>query len=357
MNVTTLQYPEPLVPSETWNITDATKLKSFIACPRKYFFEYVLGWRGEEPNLNFEFGTAWHRAMEVLLKRYKSKPAGTRPAYDTEDIKAAYKEFLDYYRQFYPPDMDSVNFPKSPDKAAEALLEYTNRYKDDSFEVLYTEVAGSVFVNETDLLYFCIDLLMKDQDGVSVMDHKTSGIDAKHYREAWQLDIQMFGYSHVLFSMFPEHEVFGAKVNMTFLRKKDVDFVRLQVRKTPDMMAAWLWDTQYYFESLKFNFEALSKCSADAPVMEAFPKVPTSCTAYNHLCPMFAFCQAWPNPLARCGQAPPGMKVFHWNPQDREKAADWILGSDGVLVEQKAPLHAATAQGAQEVDGNDANND
>jgi CRISPR/Cas system-associated exonuclease Cas4 (RecB family) len=59
---------------ETWQVLDATKLQTYMRCPRKFFFNYVLGWKSEIPSNHLVFGSAWHMAMEVLLdKGYNSR--------------------------------------------------------------------------------------------------------------------------------------------------------------------------------------------------------------------------------------------------------------------------------------------
>ena len=61
-------------PHETWDIHDASKIQAYMACPRAYFYRYVLGWETEEKNIHFIFGEGWHRAMEhLLINGYNSK--------------------------------------------------------------------------------------------------------------------------------------------------------------------------------------------------------------------------------------------------------------------------------------------
>ena len=42
---------------------DATALRSYMSCPRKYFYEFVEGWRGGD-NVNLDFGRMYHAALE-----------------------------------------------------------------------------------------------------------------------------------------------------------------------------------------------------------------------------------------------------------------------------------------------------
>jgi hypothetical protein len=61
-----------------------------MECPSSYFYEYILGWRPENPNLHLEFGKAWHFAMEHLILE----------AIIAKQSNEAYQLFLEHYRQF-----------------------------------------------------------------------------------------------------------------------------------------------------------------------------------------------------------------------------------------------------------------
>ena len=86
-------------PHSSWNIIDSTKLNAFLECPRSYFYEYILGWRSEAPNLHLEFGKAWHLAMEHLILH----------GYDETSIKDAYLKFHEHYRSHFPELLDALS--------------------------------------------------------------------------------------------------------------------------------------------------------------------------------------------------------------------------------------------------------
>lgn len=54
----------PIHPSHAW--VDNSKIREYKRCPRRYWFKYIMGWTGELANKDAEFGSAWHKAMEVL---------------------------------------------------------------------------------------------------------------------------------------------------------------------------------------------------------------------------------------------------------------------------------------------------
>ncbi len=93
-----LNYPVPPAPS--WEVQDASKIKTAMECWRKYFFEYVLGWRHDQPNVHLVFGSAWHEALAML---YLSD-------FSLGNVKKAYYEgFLPLYRDTFDEEDDEAN--------------------------------------------------------------------------------------------------------------------------------------------------------------------------------------------------------------------------------------------------------
>ena len=87
-------------PHPTWDIMDSSKLICYKECPRKFFYQYILGWQNAYPNNHLVFGSAWHMAMEWLLNHPK-------------DIAGAALAFLEYYREHFPPNTDELFVPLS----------------------------------------------------------------------------------------------------------------------------------------------------------------------------------------------------------------------------------------------------
>ena len=110
-------YPVPV--STTWDIQDGSKIKAYMECPRRYFYEYVLGWREDRPSNHLFFGSAWHEAMAHMYLN----------GFDTNTVYEAYAEhFLPYYRRFCDPGDDDLYWPKTPERAFKALAFYASYY-------------------------------------------------------------------------------------------------------------------------------------------------------------------------------------------------------------------------------------
>lgn len=309
---------------DTWEILDSTKIKSYLECPRQYFFEYILGWRPVEPNIHLEFGKAWHLAMEHLLTH----------GYEEESVIEAFTLFHNHYREHFGPSMDEVYAPKNPETAFRALAAYANRYavEDKGEKVLYTEIAGTVPIRPDkehfNVVHFRMDSIIQKEDGLyRSREHKTGSNMSRQWADQWALDIQTGIYNHVLYCLFPESDVWGVEINGSFFKKKECTFMRVPARRTKRMMSAWfqiVCDTAMRIEE---DIERLELGEED-DVMVAFTPNPTNCTKYFG-CRYHPYCIAWANPLQKVDYIPDDMCISFWDPRDEEMKAKHIMRLEG----------------------------
>ena len=294
----------------TWDILDSSKLTTYMDCPRRFFFEYVLSWRSDAPNNHLVFGTAWHDAMEHLLLN----------GYEDENVFEAFDKFLLSYREHFPEESDELYSPKTPTNALKALGLYCEQHRRDlsEFETLYTEIAGTVPINEDQILYFRMDSICKDNSGrIFSLEHKTGSRLSRFWTDQWPLSIQVGTYTHVMNCLYDPKTVWGVKVNGTFFAKRNISFSRVPVRKTLDHMKQWLWNVAWWADQIRWQHDLLDRCTTGDQVLTAFPQQPGSCTKYFG-CPYHDFCLAWPNPLAHADELPPGYVIERWDPSERE---------------------------------------
>ena len=319
----------PIVPHATWEINDASKLSEYQRCRRKFFFRYVLGWETEEPNIHLVHGEAWHRAMSHVL----------RNGFEAESIQGAFAKYLEYYREHFNEMQDQVNYPKSPGSVLQSLVEYGIKYGNEEFELLHTEIAGTVPVDDKRVLHFRLDTICKDKNGYFSLEHKTTSQFSQAWLDSWSLSLQVGLYTHVLFCLYPQDEVYGIKINGAVFRKKGNDYPRVIIRKTEDQMAVWHWNIMNTLDLLEWDYDELAGCSPEDKVMEAFPLNPQSCFSFGRLCKYHAYCTAWANPLQRCDEPPIGMVVKRWDPSEMEDDAKAVvtIGGEGesILTEKK----------------------
>lgn len=311
-----------LQPHPSWDIVDSSKLQTYQQCAREHFFNYVLGWTLEGPNINLVFGKAWHICMAHILEN----------GYTIEAIQQAAVLGEEYFRRFFPLTEDAINEPKVPGIFPIALAEYVARYKSDNFEVLFTEVGGIVPIDEKRFLHLRIDAVIRDHDRHNKIvspEHKTS--KRRGYFGKYTKDIQSGTYNHALFCSFPSEEVYGVEINGAVFLKRERDFQRLPARRTPQGMLEWLWTVQHWYDRLEWDFAELNECSEDDDVMMAFARNTESCTKYGQ-CKYYDICHARTNPL-QFPEAPPGYEVEWWDPREEETKA--TIGPDGKIVSVK----------------------
>ena len=315
-------YPVPT--HMTWQVHDASKLQQFMDCERQYFFKYVLGWQPEGKSNHLIFGQAWHNAMEAILHH----------GYTPEGIDKGMQDFLVYYREYLSEHTDMQYHPKDPGNAQAALIEYCATYRDIDrpIDVLQTEISGMVPVADDRNLHFRFDAVCRDPArGVFVREHKTAGRPFpswKGWEDSWLLSTQVSLYAHALYCLYPDEKIKGVEVNATFFQVKENKFKRIPVAKSPAMLNAFLWDINHRLDMLEWNFDRLTECTPDDPVMYSFPKNTQSCTKYFG-CPFADFCIARPNPLSYVHTGcPQGYEIEWWDPRDRDKTVVEVKGVD-----------------------------
>lgn len=326
-------YPSVLVPTSTWGIADSTKLNAAQSCQRRYFYEFVLGWRPDRTDIHLKFGQAFHLGMEHLIENH-----GTMR--DNKTLAEAFEKFYHCYREEFSFEDDAKNSPKDPLGADKAFRDYALVYGDEPYKVLYTEVAGSAPLDAQRAIHFKLDAVCEDSDGIYCLEHKTASQDSAAWAAQWRLAIQPATYVHVLYCLYDKAKVFGCKINGVLFRKSDMTakdpfarFKRVPIRKSVTQMQVWQWNVLNLIKSLEFSYKELSKATPDDSIMQAFPMNTKSCTDYNRPCPYLDFCDAWPNPLARCESPPPGFKIEHWDPRKNEETAKFVM-RDNQLTEK-----------------------
>lgn len=333
----------PIESDPTFDIHDSSKSSTFMDCPRRYFYEYVLGWRPAVPSNHLVFGQALHAALEII---HESDFGRKTDEEEKQLVARAYTEFIKIYRETFSDATDGVFFPKNPKSALTSLLYYVQKYSehDKQYEVLHTEVAGRVPISDEDFLSLRIDVILRDRsDGKKfIMDHKTSssldGFFRNQWRSQWALSFQMGTYVHALYCAYEPNEIFGARINGLFFAKPrkvadknagnaTLDYERVPIYKPYEHLNNWLFQAKHLLSMVKQEFDRLSQCKKSDPILFAFPMNTNSCQKFGG-CPYFDFCTGCANPLALPG-VPGGFEVRRWNPEkeNSESAKANIVGN------------------------------
>jgi hypothetical protein len=313
---------------DTHRIQDSTKIMAFMKCPRMYFFEYVIGWRSDSPNIHLVFGAAWHEAMEHLFLNGMTAVS----------VEEAYQKFETVYREAFDQTMDPIHEPKTPGNALRALVQYAKQYRHDreEFDVLHTEVAGSVMVGE-EPIFFKVDTIVRDKRSgrINSLEHKTTTSFSPMWLHQWRQKFQVGTYTYALRLLYGPDEVDGVIINGVAIRNpaklkldgtpyanaRDTEFQRVPSRFDNKKMADWFNQALYWLLYIRAEFERLYEERTDAEVLQAFPKNTENCVQYGKPCPYLDYCIAKPNPLQWGDTTPIGMMVDHWDPRAQVESA------------------------------------
>lgn len=323
MKVKDIELPSPIEYHETFDVLDSSKIQAFMDCPRGFFFSYVLGLRKDEPNIHLVFGTAWHEAMEHILNNGKS----------IDSVKDAFDLFMESYLKEYSfamIDQFASGVTKTPDNAMEYLIRYVQSWRNEEFEVLFTEIAGAVPLSEDLWLWLKMDAVIRDEQGIWSLEHKTTGRNSTAWRDSWSRKVQTGSYTHGLNCGFGE-EAQGVIIN-GLITTKEPQFLRIPVRRRGADMMSWLWEVKHYIGQMHWNFLELSKCTPDDIIMTAFPRNTESCCKYG--CKFPDLCSMWQNPLAKFDpeHLPIGYKREYWDPRKRVETSKNIITPDGAIT-------------------------
>jgi len=291
----------------TWEVYDSSKIQTFMACPRKYFFEYILGWSSEAPNHDLIFGQAVHEGMAYIMTHEMTE----------ETVEKAYQEFLHHYRKHYSEETDDIFAPKTPQNAFYGFATYVGKYRSqDFFKTNYVEIGGKLSTGKHTIVYK-IDSVCEDDNGrIFSFEHKTTKFGFKKvWFDQWLLSLQVGTYSYALRCLFP-NVVPVVIINGIAYSKTKVDVERQPVKKTPSQLNGWLLTTNYWIDQIKMEQKILlSDTSLDDDVLSCFPMNPGSCTQYFRVCAFHDFCMAYQNPLKFSeGEPPDGFQRHYWNP-------------------------------------------
>ena len=315
--------------NSTWDVMDATKIKTLMSCPRDFFYSYIMGWRHEGSSIHLAYGHAWHQAMEVLLTE------GTTP----EAVAKAYQSFLTDYVSQMEQEADilqELHPSKTPSAAALGLAEYAKLWQDDPKETLHLEVSGTAPIDESGrVIHVKLDAIRRRKDGpnagkIHSLEHKTTTRFTEAWQEQWHYDFQVGAYDHFLKCLYEPEEVEGVIINGAVFNKTSRKFPRFPIIRSNEMWEMWIYEANHWWNYLEMNMRHLYETSASDRVMVAFPRNSASCSKFGCKHPQLCCFKA--NPLQRIETPPLGYKVDFWDPREREKEAKEGKGGTTVSV-------------------------
>lgn len=238
---------------------DSTSLGYLKECPRKYYYEMILGRAPRGENVHFVFGGHYHKALEIYDH---AKSAGADHA-DATDAALNYCLTETVVRDangWRPWSSDDAN--KNRLTLVRSVLWYLEHFADDPLETVQLangkpavelsfrfEIDLEAPTGEQYLLCGHLDRLVQDQSGtLYVLDRKTSKntISASSFRN-YKPDNQMGLYDFaapIVYSV----PVAGVLIDLAQIGATFTRFLRAPIHRDSQMKDEWYRDTLYYLQ-------------------------------------------------------------------------------------------------------------
>lgn len=308
---------------EHWDILDATKLQTYLRCPRKFFYEYVMGWRPEQPSTHLIFGQGWHAALEYL---YRAKD------FSNKGVGEAFNRFLECYRTRVYEGGDLGG--KTPENVLKLLIKYTQEYADDlyKYNVLGVEIFDRVEIVPNIFMSVKLDALLQNKETgrIVILEHKTGSYHSRLWDMQWPLSLQIGGYINaVMRNCVVSASSVSCLVDGAFFAKTATSLKRNLVTLTSPEYLNWHITTTNAIYKIRADYETLKEADISQEILYPFPLNPTSCTDYGG-CPYHDLCVCVGNPLHLyhdLNRTPPtGFIEEWWNPGVGELTIQQVAG-------------------------------
>ena len=314
-------------------ILDATTLKDYLHCPRKYYYRHVRGLAEETTGMALYFGIAVHEGLELAYKWLKDNP---HSEWDAALVQAAKDRARSYYETSVDPDVLLTEDLRTPGKLDAVLHAYFNKYVLEPFTVVEVERPFYINVNHDGSYVDAgwdtspwltapthrgllenrkpvggwswvgrMDLVVNWDGGLRVIDHKTTWQMGVNFGNQWSPEAQMAGYIQALELLFEgQVPVFGAAINA------------IQVAKTQHGLGRYF--TTRRADELEVHRRSLKAWTDVIKRDEIYPQNTTACNLYNKDCPYKGLCQQYPLPDTQLApdEVPPGYVYSVWSPLD-----------------------------------------
>jgi CRISPR/Cas system-associated exonuclease Cas4 (RecB family) len=297
---------------------DATTLKDYMSCPRKYYWRHERGIIPDTIGIALSFGLAVHEGLEHAYKWLKDNPGEEwTPSIVRESLAAAERTFAEHAM----PDLLVTESLRTPGKLLNLMADYFAHYPGEAFEVVDVERAFALGVSRTgftgaayshkvpdDGRMFSwvgkMDVVVRWPYGLTVIDHKTTKQLGYSFADKWNPDTQMTGYVAALRALYPDEKIHGAMINAIQVAKTKSEVVRVPTTRTEGQL------TQFHTSIVAWADRIMED--------KVFPMNTQACDMYG-ACPYRDLCIRYPNPVDNedIPAAPDGYRVEVWDPHKR----------------------------------------
>jgi hypothetical protein len=179
---------------------DYSSLSTYMGCPRKFLFQYLLNLRPAGKSIHLVFGSCWHYGLEEsYLAIQQDTEKKLKPIDLTIKSVQAFNKLWKLDGAPYWKDEDVI-FPKSPGHAANMYKNYWDRFlkldRDKKVIAVEAPFAIDLSLYKKGLPNYIgrIDLILGDGSGIEILDHKTAKAVYKITQPSFEMSFQTDGY-------------------------------------------------------------------------------------------------------------------------------------------------------------------
>lgn len=265
---------------------DNTRISSFMACPRHYFFRHVKHWRPDGVPIYFAFGSAWHACMDIIWSQ------ATLPR--DELIELAFKAFVvtfeDETPENYEPREKEI---RNAGLARDMIISYVDFRQEQlkRYEILSIEAPFMVPLDEAASIHYIgrLDKVFKEDGRIYVGEHKTTtsyavkGNFQARFIESFAPNNQVDGYIYAGIMQYGD-DFRGVNIDAALVHKSVRAFKTIPISKLSQITESWLYEMNYWAAEIKDNtviYEEMLKIGDEESFMPCFPKCTGVCSAFQ----------------------------------------------------------------------------
>ncbi len=307
---------------------DYSSLSTYMDCPRKFLFQYVMHLRGAGKSIHLVFGSCWHYGLEKAYLELQQD--STLSSMDLTIISVkAFNALWDLDGAPTWKDEDII-FPKSPGHASNMYKSYWERHRklDTENDRKVVAVEAPFVIDLTsyrpDFPNYIgrIDLILSaPDDGIEIIDHKTAKSVYKVSPQIFESSFQTDGYltaGRLFYNKIP-----SITYRIALCQKNKIDFHPITVNKRSSAIDHFLVNLTQIISSILDDLDWLEQdkeqCTSRTDILQSFRRCPgNACTAFFTQCPYYNLCRLRNNPLAWFDKAPQGYHHDEWDPDLHE---------------------------------------
>lgn len=305
---------------------DYSSLSTYMDCPRKFMFQYIMNLRPAGKSIHLVFGSCWHYGLESTYHLLKENQNLSVIDATINSIKA----FNTLWALDGAPhwkDEDLI-FPKSPGHAANMYKPYWERFlkADSARKVIAVEAPFAISLDNygTNLPRYIgrIDLILGDNEGIEILDHKTAKAIYKVTPQQFEMSFQTDGYltaGRLFYDKVPK-----ITYRVALCQKSKVDFQPITINKRSAAIDHFLSNLIFYVKRIQTDIALLEEdkttCADRTDLLKSFPRCPgNACTTFMTACTYFDLCRMRNNSLAWMNKAPQGFTFDDWDPDKHDE--------------------------------------